>query len=117
MVFYLENGRLAGMGAQKHQNVTILGLFLLYFSISTVLFGTFGEHLGVQRCFLGRGCATVRERGDVVVVVVEGVKMLLCIRCMREAEFGVEDGKNVCGLCAGGGKDGIITARGGGLGG
>jgi hypothetical protein len=77
-----------------------------------VLFGTFGEHLGVQRCFLGRGCATVRERGDVVVVVVEGVKMLLCIRCMREAEFGVEDGKNVCGLCAGGGKGGFDTARG-----
>ena len=47
----------------------------------------------------------MRERGDVVVVVVgdwgDGVKMHLCIRCMREAEFGVEDGKNVYAMLTG----------------
>jgi hypothetical protein len=41
--------------AKKPPKVPVFALILLRFQISAALFGTFGEHLGAQRCFLGRG--------------------------------------------------------------
>jgi hypothetical protein len=44
-----------GKSAKKCLKVPVFALILLRFQISAALFGTFGEHLGAQRRFLGRG--------------------------------------------------------------
>ena len=53
--FARKKAVLVEVGAQKHQNVTILGLFLLCFLISAVLCGAFGDFERRKGAFWGTG--------------------------------------------------------------